>query len=639
MKKNFAGLLVVMTMMLCGCGGGSSGTAANTSVQKASVTGTVSFPVISAIVAKQVAAAVPPVLTITDLSGAIVATPALTVDPLDPKKYTYAISLDANKNYILKAAWGGQVLRGLADQSTLNSSTTVVNITPVSTAAVLVAEKELSLTAGQLGTAAAGSVTPAQFAALNPAALLAVIEDGKATTYATLVTEVTTALTNLQDPVAVPAVTTAVSTAPTYVAPLSFTSAMISGKSFNYSDSSGDSGILTFNANGVFTTPDSTGTWSINAPGQLVVVEVGETSTVTLTGNTGSVITVSIASSISGTRTATLTVVNPAAGFTTAMLSGKSFNYQDTDPNANNGQGDSGVLTFDANGDYSADGTKVGTWSINSLGQLVMTQTGSVQTATLTSNTGTVISSTDRYVTPAGTRTFTSTLTVVPTTTVPTTTSLIGTWGVYSLDATIISFVDSTHYMLASGGTADAGGQPGLEYGTYTYDPATGVGAFNKTPLFDTNGDWGASHPPVGTSYSIQVSGDTLTVGNTVEGNRQVPRLKSSTTNPVVGSWWAPFTDAATGKAGGVLMAFLDDTHCILAQAGNDAIDNTGQSGIELGTYTISPSNVFSTSLVVDTNGEWGFSTPQATPSISVSGNALTISNSVEGSFVINRLQ
>jgi hypothetical protein len=122
------------------------------------------------------------------------------------------------------------------------------------------------------------------------------------------------------------------------------------------------------------------------------------------------------------TQAFTLTV-NPAAvatqsGFTMAMLSGKTYNYHDTDPNANNGQGDTGLgMTFNTDGTYSMPATKLGTWSINTSGQLVTVETdGSVDTITLTDYSGTVIAGSDYYV-PAGSqngspRTFAATLTV-----------------------------------------------------------------------------------------------------------------------------------------------------------------------------------------------------------------------------------
>jgi hypothetical protein len=262
-----------MVLAACGGSGSSSGNDVNaTQKTAATVTGVVSFPVLSALVAKQAAAAatvIPPVLTITDLSGAVIATPTLTVDSVDPKKFTYTASLDASKNYVFKASWGGQVLRGLADQSTLSTLTTVINVTPVSTAAVLMAEQKLNLAAGQLGTTAAGAVTAAQLGAVNPAALLSAIENGKSTTYAPLVSAVTAALTGFEDPARVTAVTAAVSTAPAYSAPQSFTLAMISGKTFK-----DDSGVtITLNSNGTVTTSKNQNTnfWILNPDGTILI--------------------------------------------------------------------------------------------------------------------------------------------------------------------------------------------------------------------------------------------------------------------------------------------------------------------------------------------------------------------------------
>lgn len=118
----------------------------------------------------------------------------------------------------------------------------------------------------------------------------------------------------------------------------------------------------------------------------------------------------------------------------------------------------------------------------------------------------------------------------------------------------------------------------------------------------------------------------------------QLARLQSSPTTPLIGAWWAPSTDAATGKPGGVLMVFLDSTHCLLAQAGSDSGDYStgGMNGVELGTYSISASNIMTLSLVVDTNGDWGFwslNPVHDTYPISVSGNVLNI-----GGNIVNRL-
>jgi len=72
------------------------------------------------------------------------------------------------------------------------------------------------------------------------------------------------------------------------------------------------------------------------------------------------------------------------AGFTTAMLSGKTFTYLDSDQN-------SGTLTFNTDG--TATGFVVGTWTINPSGQLVfrVTRSGNTATYTLITSTSTMI--------------------------------------------------------------------------------------------------------------------------------------------------------------------------------------------------------------------------------------------------------
>lgn len=325
MKKIFAGMLVVVTMALFGCGGGdSSGTTTDTTVKKtSSVTGTVSFPSLSALVAKQVAATttptgtvIPPILTITDLNGAGTITPVLTVDPLTPHNFTYTVSLDASKNYVFKASWGGQVLRTMADKSMLSASTTMLDITPVSTAAVLLAEKNLNLTSGQLGTTAASSITDAKISVINPAGLLTAVGTP---TYATLVTTVTTALSSLKDPSTITDVTTAVSTAPTYtLMSITVTPAIPSivvGATQQFTATGIYSDASTTNLTTSVIWSSSNLSIAIVASGIATPATAG-TTTITATSGT-----------VSGTATLTATVPVTIAptGFSAAMFSGKTF--------------------------------------------------------------------------------------------------------------------------------------------------------------------------------------------------------------------------------------------------------------------------------------------------------------------------
>lgn len=578
MKKLFlSSLLMVFMAALYGCSGG--GTSSDKNVKK-TVNGAVSFPALSTLVAKQVAGVtpagtvIPPTLVVTDLSGIVIATPALIVDPSDPKKFTYSTSLDSSNNYVFKAKWDGQVLRALVDKSSLSALTADIKITPVSTATVLVVEQSLALAPGTLGTSGANT-TVAQAAAVFLASLPP----------ATIETNITAALV---------ACSSNSGTATAAQAQLASLSNIVTAAIVQNVDAAafmaGTTAITTVTAV-TYTQADGVVTPSSGTVAPADVVTIADSITATLP---------KITSSGSTTFTAGTAGTFTVAGTGTLSVTG-------TLPSG---------ITFDP-----ASGLLSGTPATGSNAAYPLTFTA-------TSGGFSVTQAFTLTVTPAA---------VVPP---PSTTSIIGTWGAYG-DPTvltgIITFVDSTHYMFVQAGPADTYGSTGLEYGTYTYNPSTGTGVFDKSPLFDTNGEWGLSHPPVGTSYSISVTGDTLTIGNSVEGSKQLPRMQSNAAKPVIGAWWGPSTDLATGKAGGVLIAFLDDTHCLLAQAGSASGDYStgGMDGVELGTYTIS-NNVLSLSLPIDTNGDWGFwslNPVHGTYPISVSGNALNL-----GGNIINRV-
>ncbi len=145
------------------------------------------------------------------------------------------------------------------------------------------------------------------------------------------------------------------------------------GKSFTTSD-----GVITFNTNG---TLSGTGAntygiqaWSINSSGQLIVTNTGKgTATFTLaSGDATNGWTGYMVYSNGTSSTGTLVPVSNVA--TTTMFSGKSFTTSD------------GVITFNANSTLSGTGANtygIQAWSINSSGQLVVTNTGK-GTATFT---------------------------------------------------------------------------------------------------------------------------------------------------------------------------------------------------------------------------------------------------------------
>lgn len=87
------------------------------------------------------------------------------------------------------------------------------------------------------------------------------------------------------------------------------------------------------------------------------------------------------------------------------------------------------------------------------------------------------------------------------------TNALVGGWYRPGPGGSIaITIINDTTFMLAHDGTPDGSGWPGMESGTYTWNPATHIITTNAT--VDTNGDWGVNS---GTG-SIAVSDDNKTL-------------------------------------------------------------------------------------------------------------------------------
>lgn len=105
---------------------------------------------------------------------------------------------------------------------------------------------------------------------------------------------------------------------------------------------------------------------------------------------------------------------------------------------------------------------------------------------------------------------------------------ILGTWGGIDLttgDGVTITFLDNGSFMFIQTSPADAVGQPGNEWGTYSWDSGTG----NLTPniLGDLNGQWGMSHVgaiSITVGFNAVTGKDELTWQDN-DGIRTVPRL------------------------------------------------------------------------------------------------------------------
>ena len=114
--------------------------------------------------------------------------------------------------------------------------------------------------------------------------------------------------------------------------------------------------------------------------------------------------------------------------------------------------------------------------------------------------------------------------------------------------ATADSAIQGTWYISQSGSTdqitftfladgtflvADKGSPNGLEWGTYTWNAATG--AFNYTVSINTDGDSGMSDALIKT---VRISGNQLVFSTQKEGDFTATRVATAEKS-IVGSWYA----------------------------------------------------------------------------------------------------
>ncbi len=191
--------------------------------------------------------------------------------------------------------------------------------------------------------------------------------------------------------------------------------------------------------------------------------------------------------------------------------------------------------------------------------------------------------------------------------------------------STVFTFFSNGTYYQAEGAHADPSGTPGLERGTYTWNPSTGE--FASTTIEDTNGEWGLSHPGPGAT-TVTVIGDTLTF-ITSEGTFALSRVTSAT-NPLVGSWYA--------DSGNAVFTFLSDGTYFEAEKNHNDPVGTHQPGMERGTYTWNPvTGAFSFITVEDSNGDWGLS-DSGIVNLTVAGNVLSIGGAAAATRVVAAL-
>lgn len=221
-------------------------------------------------------------------------------------------------------------------------------------------------------------------------------------------------------------------------------------------------------------------------------------------------------------------------------------------------------------------------------------------------------------------------------------TSIVGSWslitpGPYSTanDYIVLNFLADGTYIMAEGTAYDAAdptGKPGVEAGTYSWDPTTG--RITATPSIDNNGEWGLSHGL--DTVTVTRSGDTLTVVDSFSPDNTFT-FQRAVENNLEGAWVIENAGERT------VVTFTANGHYALSELGTAT--STGGPGGEFGSYTIATAVSGSTFTPTtfagtDTNGDWGLSGDTGTPiGFTISGDTLTITFSDGSTATATRLK
>jgi hypothetical protein len=140
----------------------------------------------------------------------------------------------------------------------------------------------------------------------------------------------------------------------------------------------------------------------------------------------------------------------------------------------------------------------------------------------------------------------------------------------------VVALLSDGRFMELEDGNSllDPSGQDGLEKGTWAWNAVTG--AFSVNTLINTNGEWGLSTLPAGSTASAT---DTILTVNTSEGSFTSDRLFDPTL-PIVGAWYFSTGPAAQDLT---VVAFLPNGRFMIG------IDPPSFGFIEFGEYTWDP--------------------------------------------------
>lgn len=207
-------------------------------------------------------------------------------------------------------------------------------------------------------------------------------------------------------------------------------------------------------------------------------------------------------------------------------------------------------------------------------------------------------------------------------------TSAVGTWMNFDPagnGVVILAFPDSSKYLEGEDGIAEGSGGPGVEVGTYSFNPTTAETTFSVT--YETNGDWGPATVSAPATYPVSDLSDiVMTVVDPVDfSSFSFNRVSTDPLNPIIGSWY--FTGTGMGET---ILVLLNNGQYYVVQV--DSVD-AGNRFFESGYYSWdNGSGTFVGTGVFSSNpANSAIAAPGAinTTNVTVSGNSLNFFDGV----------
>lgn len=212
--------------------------------------------------------------------------------------------------------------------------------------------------------------------------------------------------------------------------------------------------------------------------------------------------------------------------------------------------------------------------------------------------------------------------------------SITGSWYIVNADDTIVvTLMSDGTYVYVEGTEVDAGdpgGFPGIEYGTWAWDPLTKK--VTADVEVDTTGLWGLSEFN-GDETAVR-DGSSLVYENPDVPDDGLTLTLAASEDSIIGGWELKLPDEDK-----VIVITFNATHYAHAEVGPD--DGFGTSGPEFGTYTWDAvTGAFIPAASINLNGEWGFSDEPAAITAIVDGDTLSFTfEGEEGETLLTRVK